>query len=223
MPWHAKASGGYAFVSTAARDNGRLIYQTLGSRGWTLHAVCGLLGNMGAESGYNPWRWQSDKIGSSGGSPWRNKGYGFVQFTPASKYINAASAKVTPGYGPNFSNVEGRVTDGYAQLIFIDEHADYYATSAYPLNYAEFKISTESPAYLASAWLYNYERPADPGATENTRRNMALAWYEYLSGEEPPDPPDPPDPPPTPGPARVWSAGPATPIPAIAGFMQNNR
>ena len=190
MTWHAKAKGAYAEASSEAKDNALEIYGILAARGWTINAVCGLLGNMGHESGYNPWRWQSDRLGASTGSPWTNKGYGLVQFTPASKYIN--NARGISGYGPNFSDKTGLASDGYAQIIYVDENADYYATSTYPLSYAEFKASTENPAYLASAWLYNYERPADPAATEQARQTSANFWYQVLSGETPPPDPGPP-------------------------------
>lgn len=191
MTWHAKTIGAYARNSDEAKENASLIYGVLSERGWTLNAVCGVLGNMGAESGYNPWRWQSDKVPSVNDSPWTNKGYGFTQFTPGGKYINDANAKATSGYAPNFSDKPGKPEDGYAQMIFLDEHADYYATGAYPLSYAEYKVSEDSPAELASAWLYNYERPGDPGATEDARRENANYWYEVLSGSPPPEPPIP--------------------------------
>lgn len=190
MAWHCKVSGAYARESTEAIENAKMIYGVLSAQGWTLNAVCGVLGNMGAESGYNPWRWQSDKIGSSGGSPWTNKGYGLVQFTPGGKYINDSHAKAFSGYGPNFSDKRGNVNDGNAQMLFVDGYADYYSTSKYPLSYAAFKISTETPSYLAKAWLYNYERPKDPAATENARAANAEYWYQVLSGE-PPTPPTP--------------------------------
>lgn len=189
--WHAKTSGGYARNSAEALDNANMVYAILRGQGWTLNAICGVLGNMGAESGYNPWRWQGELIGVSTGSPWRNKGYGLVQFTPASKYIDDARAKAFPGYGPNFSDKVGNVNDGYAQLMFVDGYADYITTSAYPLSYAQFKVSEANPGYLAKAWLYNYERPGDPGATEAAREANGNWWYQVLSGEEPPDPPDP--------------------------------
>lgn len=188
MAWHAKISGPYARTSEEAIENANNIWGTLNARGWTVNAVCGLLGNMGAESGYNPWRWQSDLIGVSTGSPWTDKGYGFVQFTPGGKYINAPEAKEVVGYGPNFSDKQGLPSDGYAQMVYVDGYADYYATTAYPENYAEFKASEQTPAYLAKAWLYNYERPEDPGATEAARAENAEYWWAVLTGTPPPDP-----------------------------------
>ena len=159
---------------------------------------------MGAESGYNPWRWQSDKIGVSTGSPWTNKGYGLVQFTPGGKYINDSRAKAMPGYGPNFSDKVGNIADGNAQILFVDSYADYYPTGAYPMSFAEFKKSTSDPGTLAKAWLYNYERPADPVATESERAENGRYWFQVLSGEIPPDPPDPPDPPGPYGHLEIW-------------------
>ena len=72
----------------------------------------------------------------------------------------------------------------------LDEHADYYPTGSYPISYADYKISEDNPGELAVTWLYNYERPADPGATEEARRENGNYWYEVLSGE-PPVPPTP--------------------------------
>ena len=210
MAWHCKAMGGYAMDSSEALDNANEIYGMLNARGWTLNSICGLLGNIGVESGYNPWRWQSDHIGSSTGSPWTNMGYGLTQFTPASKYIDSTAAKGFAGYGPNFSDKTGSTGEGYAQVLFFDQYADYYPTTAYPMTYAQFKASEETPAYLASVWLYNYERPGDPGATESIRRDNANYWYQVLSGEEPPPDPDPPGPGPSPGTGRklpLWMYG----------------
>ena len=62
--------------------NAKYIWYALQNNGWTLNAVCGMLGNMQAESAINPGRWQSDRVGNMSG------GYGLVQWTPATKYIN---------------------------------------------------------------------------------------------------------------------------------------
>lgn len=191
--WHAKVRGEYARTSNEAIENAKLIYQYLGSLGWTLNAVCGLLGNIGKESGYNPWRWQGDKVGATTGSPWTNKGYGFVQFTPAGNYINSSIAKSADGYAPNFSDKSGNASDAEAQLYCISTNFNggYFINPKYnfPLTWTEFKASTEDAGYLAKAWLHNYERPKDQGTSvENVRAEEAEYWYEILSGETPPTP-----------------------------------
>lgn len=183
--WHVKERGGYTNTSSEAYDNALRIYSILSGYGWTLNAVCGFLGNVSYESGLNPWRWQTDKIGTSTGTPWKSSGYGLVQFTPAAKYIDDSRAQSFDGYGPNYSDKQGNGNDGNAQLEFIDRYADYSKTASYPLTYSEFKASTESAEYLAAAWLYNYERPADPSASIAARQSYAKYWHEILSGVTP--------------------------------------
>lgn len=184
----AKKYGGYARTSTEAIANAQEIYSILFYAGWTLNAVCGVLGNMGAESGYNPWRWQNDEVGLSTGSPWTNKGYGFTQFTPASKYIDSDNAKSILGYAPNFADKVGNASDGSAQITFLNDFADYYPTTTYPITYAAFKVSNSTPEQLALVWLYNYERPKDPTASASARQENARYWYNLLGGSEPPTP-----------------------------------
>lgn len=183
--WHAKARGEYARNSAEALDNALLIYGTLAARGWTANAVSALLGNIDSEGAYNPWRWEGDVIQGAYGT----SGYGLVQFTPGTKYIQDSRAKALADYGPNYTGATGaKAADGNAQIIFIDEHADYYSTAAYPLSYAQFKASEESPEYLTRAWIYNYERPLDPSASLARRIEAANYWYEILSGVTPPTP-----------------------------------
>ena len=40
--------------------------------------------------------------------------------------------------------------------------------------------SKQSPEYLARAFLYNFERPADPAATAAARARQALNWFNTL-------------------------------------------
>lgn len=57
-------------------------------------------------------------------------------------------------------------------------------TSAYNLTWSQFKTSTETPEYLASAYLKNFERAGVE--EEEARRQYARSWYDFLeSGVEP--------------------------------------
>ncbi len=187
MSWHNKKTGAYAETSTEAYDNAVEVYNYLYDLGWTLNAISGILGNMGHEGGYNPWRWQSDDVLPKGSSEIYSKshGYGLFQYTPASNYINNGSKY--SGYGPNYSDEVGSQTDGLAQLALMNsnELGGYIKTSAYNLTFAQFKASTDTPEYLAGAWLYNFERPADPAATLAARQKSARYWYEKLGGVTP--------------------------------------
>lgn len=151
-------------------SNAKEIYTYLSDKGWTLNAISGLLGNMQRESTINPGLWQSLKEGNYSG--W----YGLVQWTPATKYTNWANAN---GYD---------IGDGTGQLYWIDQLSEstgeWLKTSAYNLTWSQFKISTETPEYLASAYLKNFERAGVE--EEEARRQYARFWYDFLeSGVEP--------------------------------------
>lgn len=200
MGWHTKATGAYYRTSTEAFENAQCVYAILYSMGWTLEAACGVLGNIESESGYNPWRWQSDII-LPAGDPRINyqnaHAYGLCQWDPAGKYINNGSGYA--GYGPNYSDQSGWINDGSAQLAYLDENADYYPTASYPLSFSEYKaatISDYSIDYLTRAWFYNFER----GTWDENRVAAASYWYSVFTGQ--PVPPVPP-----PGPTRnipIW-------------------
>lgn len=189
--WNAKTTGGYLKEDVEAQENAILIYSELSSYGWTLSAVCGFLGSVGAESSYNPWRWEDDIVISSTDSynisdGNRRHGYGLVQFTPASKYVWNSAAQSMLNFSPNYSDVTGTPEDGRAQCEFINSFADYQPTSTYPQSYADYKAWTGTPEEGASIWLYNYERGGY--ATEQDRRNLARWWYDFLGGITPPTP-----------------------------------
>lgn len=173
--WHNKNTGAYSRDSVEAQENVMKMVEVLAPLGWTINAIAALAGNQAYESGFNPWRWESDTVNLV-------RGYGLFQYTPASKYINSSVAASYTGFQPNYPMGSGGQDDGTAQLLFMHNNVDggYIPTSAYNLTMQQFRESTQSPDYLASAWLYNYERPGDPGATEAGRRADALWWYDWL-------------------------------------------
>lgn len=179
MAWIYKVTNKAGQMSQSDMENNALeVYGQLDSYGWTLNAICGVLGNMTKESYINPAQTQ---IGYPVGT--MKGGYGLVQWTPASKYKNWATKN---GHD---------ITDGYWQLFDLDTQAhgtEYIKKSAYPLTYSEFKASEETPAYLTEVFLKNYERAGVEDL--QTRVKWANYWYEFLSGEEPPEPPVPPKP-----------------------------
>lgn len=178
--WISKPTGGYGGLTQSEQDNNaRIIWSILSSYGFTLNAVCGILGNMGQESGYNPQAWQ--KLNNVYG------GFGLVQWTPATKLITWANE-----HG-------GDYRDGSVQLARINfefnNGIQYIRTSSYPLSAVQFKASEESPEYLTRAFFANYERGNPSKANMTYRIGRANYYYELFSGEEPPEP----GPEPTPG------------------------
>lgn len=157
--------GNYYLTMPQMQGNALEIYTFFAARGWSLNAIAGMCGNMQSESNINPGIWQDLIYGNYYG------GYGLVQWTPATNYTNWASAN---GYD---------ITDPIGQMIWIDtlsaSSGQWIPTSGYPLSWDNFKTSTESPEYLASAFLKNFERAGVE--VESARRSQARYWYDYLN------------------------------------------
>lgn len=144
--------------------NARYIWNYLGSRGWSINAVAGMLGNMQTESTINPGIWESLKEGTG-------PGFGLVQWTPYTKYTEWCDDR----------NLDPSDMDSALQRIEyeLENGLQYSPTTGYPLSFAEFKVSTETPYYLGMAFLANYERPAV--SYQPKRGEQAQRWYEFLS------------------------------------------
>lgn len=158
-------SGNKYLSQEEMENNAKEIYTYFKDKGWTLNAIAGVLGNMQQESTINPGLWQSLKEYNYSG------GFGLVQWTPATKYTNWAVAN---GYA---------IGDGTGQMYWIDQLAEstgeWIKTSAYNLTWEQFKASTETPEYLCSAFLKNFERAGVE--VEETRKEYARKWYDFLS------------------------------------------
>lgn len=192
MPWHNKIIGAYARESTEALDNAKMAYNILSARGWSLLAFCGFWGNVGSESGWNPWRWQSDNVLASTDTYYiENKtghAYGLPQWDPASKYIYGGAAY--SGYQPSFSNSAGGQNEGTAQIMFLDDTAvssgQYFPNPNYnyQVTYEQYKAMTldnYTYEFATRAWFYNYER----GTWDYQRVVSCQYFYEALGGYTP--------------------------------------
>lgn len=161
---------------TQLHTNAKYIYHYLLLKGWTKNAVAGMLGNMQAESGLNPGRWQYDEVADH-----FNDGYGLVQWTPSLNYFEWCWER---GYEDpsemdiNLARIQWEMGVGQ----------QWIATTDYPFSFQEFAISTQSPEYLASAFLKNYERAGVE--VEELRRTYARYWYDNLDSDIP-EPEDP--------------------------------
>lgn len=151
--------------------NATNIYNYFISKGWTLNAICGMLGNIQTESTTNPGLWESMQEGNL------SVGFGLVQWTPASKYINWAGANYLDG-------------DKQCERIIyeLENNLQWITTSAHPMSFEEFSKSTDTPYNLAMVFIANYERPLNPN--QPIRGEQANYWYEYLSGITPQPPQD---------------------------------
>lgn len=199
--WYAKTIGPYDLDSTEAKANMTEIKNYLMGQGWTLNACCGVMGNIGNEGGYNPWRWQDDIVltrqQSAEDFGWEH-GYGLYGYTPSNKYINALSAGYS-GYGPNFADYSGIATDGLAQTIWMTIHTDQFGPATYSpyqnwTEMSDYISSTLNVQFLAELWMYNWEKPNQYWGEMSLpeRKRHAQFWWDYFEGG--PTPPTPPTP-----------------------------
>lgn len=150
--------------------NAKLVWQYFGSRGWTLNAVCAMLGNMETESTINPGIWESLSAYSGG--------YGLVQWTPYTKYANWAG-----GGWQNNGNMECE------RIIWEKDNGEQWFSnpavtpSSPPISFKEFSTSTLPVETLANYFLWYYEHPGNPN--QPNRAEQALYWYEFLKDTSP--------------------------------------
>lgn len=167
-------------ILSEMQENANYIRGYLENEGWTLQAISGMLGNMETESTINPGIWQNLQVNVK-------NGFGLTQWTPATKLINWAKDE-----GLTYNDIDTQLKRILYEVP--REGLQWIKTKAYPLSFEEFTHSEETPAYLAQAFLKNYERPKNQNQPK--RSKQATYWYEWLSGEEP-TPPTPPKPGPT--------------------------
>lgn len=200
MSWHCKNIGAYSRTSSYARENAQATYDVLNAIGWCLESVCALLGNVEHESGYNPWRWQSDQVLASTDTynitHQTGHAYGYCQQDPAGKYIYSNYSQLQYGYGPKFSDTTGNINEGYAQLRYIHHvceqglpewDKDNALAQGLGLPFNDFIANTPNytVAQLTRTFFGCYER----GTWSNNRVTAAEYWYNQLGGYTPVDPP----------------------------------
>lgn len=154
--------------------NAQYIMNYLLPLGWTKNAISGMLGNMQTESTINPGIWESLDEGNM------SRGFGLVQWTPASKYTNWADLNGL-AWGDMDSNL-------LRILYEVEENIQWIHPS---MTFYQFTQSTDTPYNLGLMFLQYYERPADPD--QPNRGTQAEYWFNTLDGGGVVDPPDEPD------------------------------
>lgn len=157
-------SGNRYLTLSEMQVNAKYIWWYLKNRGWSLNAVCGMLGNMQRESTINPGIWQNLDEGNT------SLGYGLVQWTPTTNYLNwCESNGLTPS----------EMDSNLKRIIYeLNNGLQYYSTDEYPESFKEFSVSTKSVEYLVTAFLKNYERAGVEALDE--RIENGNYWYNYL-------------------------------------------
>jgi len=156
--------------------NARYIHNYLRSKGWSHNAIYAMLGNMEQESNINPNMWQKNSQTNQFMTNNMNAGYGLVQWTPASKYIDKL---------PNGAQRD----DIDRQLQRIVEEVETNIDTAWQafrhtpqMTFSEFtKSNDKSVEVLAEYFLRCYERPQNVAEKVTTRQNHAKKWRDVIS------------------------------------------
>lgn len=159
-------------------NNAELVYRYLKAKEWTPQSIAAVLANMEAESRINPGAWEGYNYGNMSG------GYGLVQWTPATKYINWA--------GDNWENNGPRQMDRlqYESTrggeFWVKRHEDKSWT------WETFKASTSDVKLLAVVFCWNFEGPAvvlwgtdkEKEELKEYRSYLAEKWWVFVERME---------------------------------------
>ena len=150
-------------------DNAFYIWEYFtGTGGWTKNSVAAMLGNMFVESTINPGLWQGfDEFDLTGG-------FGLVQWTPASKYIDWAATIGADEYAAY------KLIDPQCQRIMYELMNDLQWQETQGMSFLEFTQSNAGIRYLSDRFCWGYEIPDDPDLV--LRADLAEYWYKLFSG-----------------------------------------
>lgn len=149
------------------------------NKGWTLEAVCGMLGNMELEAFFNPAQWQ---IGHPIEDPreYNDTGFGLVQWTPWQKYTSWCEQN---GYDwrNNYDYELDRIQ------YEMENGLQWEMRAGYDISFADYTQLEADLEYMTQAffWCYEYGTPMMEQRIAN-----AYYWWNYLS-DNPPPPPGP--------------------------------
>ena len=212
--WYVKTDGriGPWTITTSQQPtseqihNATKVYNYFTALGWSLSAICGMLGNMQHESTLNPALIQETHRSSL------PNGASSLSDVPNSVMLNFYGAS---GYGIGLVQWDGYTStapagqklvsfaerysyvwyDGDCQVFRIKREQEtniqwtthtYYGIS---WTWNNYPTNTRTPEESARIWMHCYEVAL---AGESERQGNARWWYEYFSGT-PPTPPTPPE------------------------------
>ena len=179
MSWYADPTAYFSNRGIEQTANATEMWTILHTYvGWPDTSVAAVLGNVSAESTFNPWLWEGRVLrdkSSSSPAYYRdfNGGYGLIQWTPypptphpnTQPYIDSVVAQQYPGYAPNFGDYAGSVQDGEAQTYFIEYDMND------PGNWFPCSVSYYKPAFDAiGVDIYQFR---------------SMTAYEFVNGAVP--------------------------------------
>ena len=195
--YYAKESG--SLIRAESNYNSKLFFNwAKGEKwGWTDGFICGVIGNIWQECQWNPWLWESGRVGDM------EAGFGLVQWTPASKYIDWAEEQGLDykSIWSQFARIKYEYENG---LQWNKDYKSVWNTAAPEQYRATNKLNWQYWATIyrpynpeAANWELNwlndctacfmdcYERPAEETANLEYRRQRAAEAYGGLVVQDP--------------------------------------
>lgn len=151
------------------------------AQGWTLNAICAMLGNMEAEGLFNPAQWQFGTIIEDPSYP-NTVGFGLVQWTPWQKYAWWAEERGYDwrnNYDYELERIQWELDNG-------EQWDNNRPGHPYPESFYDFSRSEQTLDYLTECFFWCYEY----GTWDSSRISNAYYWWDYLSENPPPQPTD---------------------------------
>ena len=175
-----------ALTEAQKQANSLYIYNYLTGKGWSLNAICGLLGNLEKESGINPAEWQTADKNGNGQTTGSTSGYGLVQWTPSgTKFLkwaglDAKQADVTAKNNPI------HLMDKQLEFMLLElkpktelyTWGDYKKRGPSQMTAKEYISSDLDPGVLAKVWEASFERPS---VLQRSRAVAATKWFDFIN------------------------------------------
>ena len=222
--------------------NANMIKSFFELEGWTLQAICGILGNMQAESTINPafiqetnrYRLPNSAYDLSDVPNSIMKNF-FMEYYGATRKAFAIGLVQWDGYSNSNGEAQQKLVayairnnynwyDGMCQVYRLrgewQKDSQYHFFNPVTIGgvrytFANYVTSTEPAETLAHAWQAGYERNA---GGIGFRAVNAQWWYSYFTGETAPEPIMPPNPD-AHDPEEPIPITPSDPLPDGYGYM----
>lgn len=154
--------------SFSADDNARKIAQVFADAGYSKAATAGVLGNLQAESGFNPTAASGDN------------GYGIAQWTPRSKIRAWFDANGLSDKEDSDLESQTKMLVGTAKSSFNNYYLSNASSSISIKDNNLYKtwVDASDPETAAVAWMAGWERPNWSLRHEDVRRQTAKNYYE---------------------------------------------
>lgn len=181
MAW---ISGNFYLELQSQLDNNALeVWRVLSGYGCTVNGVAALCANMQAESTINPGIWEGL---SPTTDPDARVGYGLCQWTPWSKYAYWAGTGWENNGDKECQRIIYEANTG-EQWFYNGAAPTIGFPASPPITLWQLLTGTGNYQDYASYFLLYYEHPREDllPSTNQTRRNNAAYWYNFLSGQPP--------------------------------------